>query len=158
MRRYILTILILLALVSLAFAIRDRDPVTPTPEVFPALSVEETVPSTPSPDRPAEIGTLAETRTVPFALSISGKTYNLSVTSGTSLYDAMLKLSQRAEISFNATYYSSIGYFIDEIGGIPNGNGKYWFFYVNGESSTVGVSSYIIQPYDAIEWRFKESY
>jgi hypothetical protein len=102
--------------------------------------------------------TVAENLTVPFTLTISGEKYTSNVRPQTSLYDAMQALSQQGTISFSATYYDGIGYFIDEIDGIQNGNGKYWFFYVNGESSTVGVSSYIIRPHDNIEWRFKESY
>ncbi len=82
--------------------------------------------------------------------------YDISVEKGATVYDAMTKLASNTSFSFGAKYYSGLGYFIDSINGIKNGNGNYWAFYINGKYATVGVSSYQLSGGDNIKWRYSD--
>lgn len=162
MRRYIplIIFILLLTLAGSAYFV-TQDEKFPQNVQLSGLNTQEPAgaPHLPqSGTRPTEHSVFNNPDTIPFALTVSGKTYSLNVDPQSTLYDAMLELSQRKELTFSATYHSGIGYFIDEIKGTKNGNNKYWFFYVNGESSTVGVSTYVPKAGDVIEWKFKESY
>ncbi|MDD4307384.1 MAG: DUF4430 domain-containing protein [Thermoplasmata archaeon] len=64
------------------------------------------------------------------------------------------------------TDYGAWGMLVDGIDGIVTGtpvegiddtSNYYWFWYVNGEFAYVGVSQYVLQDSDVIEWRFEES-
>jgi len=48
----------------------------------------------------------------------------------------------------------SLGIFIDGFYGVqPQGN-HFWEFFVNGQSSLVGVSAYIVKSGDVLEFRY----
>jgi hypothetical protein len=49
--------------------------------------------------------------------------------------------------------YSGIGEFVQSIDGIGPDSKHYWEFFVNGKSSNVGASSYILKAGDNIEWK-----
>ena len=68
----------------------------------------------------------------------------------------MTKLKSEGEVSFSGKEYSSMGFFVEEINGVKNDNlaGKYWIYYINGQSAQVGISNYIIKPNDLIEWKY----
>lgn len=61
-------------------------------------------------------------------------------------------------LAFIGKEYPSLGLFIESINGKKAESGYYWFLYINGVSSTQGVSSARISPGDVIEWRYKQSY
>lgn len=51
---------------------------------------------------------------------------------------------------------SSFGQFVQGLAGKTGGtDGKYWLYYVNGESATVGVAEQVIKDGDKIEFRFE---
>ena len=80
--------------------------------------------------------------------------YDTFVQKGATVYDAMAKLASSTSFSFNAKYYSGLGYFIDAINGVKNANGDYWTLYVNGTYATVGASAYILSENDSVEWKY----
>jgi len=80
--------------------------------------------------------------------------YDTFVQKGATVYDAMAKLASSTSFSFNAKYYSGLGYFIDAINGVKNANGNYWTLYVNGKYATVGASAYILSENDSVEWKY----
>ncbi|OGH65084.1 MAG: hypothetical protein A3F93_02455 [Candidatus Magasanikbacteria bacterium RIFCSPLOWO2_12_FULL_34_7] len=96
---------------------------------------------------------------IKFTLNIDNNTYVSSAQENTSLYHAMEKLSKNNLITFEAIDYSNIGYFITKLNGIENDNraGKYWVYYINGESAKIGISNYIINNNDLIEWKYEKS-
>jgi len=51
--------------------------------------------------------------------------------------------------------YSGIGEFVESIDGIKPDNKHFWAFYVNGASSNVGASAYILKDNDKIEWKLE---
>ena len=58
-------------------------------------------------------------------------------------------------IDFSTKEYSGLGILITKIGTKENGtDGKYWQFWVNNKSPSVGVGAYPTQPGDVIEWKF----
>jgi len=85
------------------------------------------------------------------------KNYKGTVTKGESVIDLMQKIQDQGDMKFFKKD-SSIGSFVEEINGVQNSvvDNKFWMFYINGESSSVGVSGYEVQKGDLIEWRFED--
>lgn len=99
------------------------------------------------------------TNTTPFKLAINDQTIEAQTEQGATVFKAMQNLMAENKISFHATNYSGIGYFVDEIGGIKNDqqNGLYWIYYINGQSASVGISLYSLKPNDIITWKYEKS-
>jgi len=51
--------------------------------------------------------------------------------------------------------YSGIGKFVETIDGVKPDSKHFWAFYVNGKSSNVGASSYVLKNGDKIEWKLE---
>jgi hypothetical protein len=49
--------------------------------------------------------------------------------------------------------YPGIGEMVLAIGGIKADSQHFWEFFVNGKSSNVGASSYVLKNGDKIEWK-----
>ncbi len=62
--------------------------------------------------------------------------------------------SSPASFSFKGKTYPDLGFFVEEIGGVPNADGYYWTLYVNGTYSTDGASKKAVKAGDAIEWKY----
>lgn len=90
-------------------------------------------------------------------LKAGNNTYTISISEDSSIYDAMTRLSASSSplLTFKAKEYPGIGYFVEEINGIKNADGKYWTLYVNGKYSTVGASDYKLSSEDRVEWRYE---
>lgn len=95
--------------------------------------------------------------TNPLTIRVDGKDYYTEFTSSTTVYDLMNQLEAKNKISFSGKEYAGMGFFVDEINGVKNDNlaGKYWIYYINGESAQVGISNYVIKPNDLIEWKYE---
>ena len=52
--------------------------------------------------------------------------------------------------------YLGIGEFVESISGIKPDSKHFWAFYVNGQQSQVGASSYQMKSGDKIEWKLEE--
>jgi hypothetical protein len=92
--------------------------------------------------------------------AVGTSTYLISMAPGASAYDAMVALASTTAgkadpFSFDATYYSGLGYFIMAIDGQKNAGGLYWTLYVNGTYSPVGASDHVLSQNDRIEWRYQ---
>lgn len=59
--------------------------------------------------------------------------------------------------SFDGTLYPGLGFFVETLQGIAQGDGKYWMLYVNDESSDLGASRTVVAPGDVVEWRLEAS-
>ncbi len=90
-------------------------------------------------------------------LIVLDKKYTAQVGEGDSVYKIMENLQDNKEniFSFNYKEYPALGIFIDEINGVKGGNGKYWIYFVNGKEASVGVSKYILDEGDIINWELK---
>lgn len=89
------------------------------------------------------------------SLIIFENKYKVSFSEGDTVYSIMMKLQKENSVNFEFKYkeYPSLGVFVYEINGIENGDGKYWFYYVNDKEATVGVSKYLLKEGDVISWK-----
>lgn len=89
-------------------------------------------------------------------LRINDGEFTSLISATTTVYDLMVKLKSENKISFTGKEYSGMGFFVDEINGVKNDNlaGKYWIYYINGQTAQVGISNYVIKPNDLIEWKY----
>jgi hypothetical protein len=71
----------------------------------------------------------------------------------------MAELSQVSSqpFIFSTKNYPGMGQFVEEINGIKNDfkQNKYWIYYINNKSAIAGISQYIIQQGDIIEWKYE---
>ena len=83
------------------------------------------------------------------------KTLQIASYTGTSLYDALVSAKDSGQIEFSGKNYSGLGFFMTSIGNLYRGNGENLFYYINNKEASVGVSSYLLQDGDIIEWKLK---
>lgn len=95
---------------------------------------------------------------IPISLEVEETVYNVSVQSGSSAYDAMLKARETSGLSFKGSQFADLGFFVEEINGIKQNprEGKYWIYYVNNRKAEVGISVYIVQKHDIISWKYED--
>lgn len=83
--------------------------------------------------------------------------YPISVSEDINGYELMNVIAtENDDFTFSGSE-SEFGFFVEEINDTPNnpGNNDYWSLYINDELSTVGISDYIVQNNDVVEWRFE---
>lgn len=131
----------------------------------PPIKVDETItePTTTTPviteTKKILLPITTTTGTTPFTLKINDQTIESQAEPGATVYKTMQDLMAENKITFHATEYSGIGYFVDEIDNIKNDpkNGLYWIYYINGQSARVGVSLYSPKSNDIITWKYEKS-
>lgn len=80
---------------------------------------------------------------------------SLDFTKNQNVFDLLKQITGQNNIELlYKDYGGDLGIFIESIGGIKNNNDSYWQYWVNNQYSTKGVSSYVIQPNDVIEFKF----
>jgi len=91
------------------------------------------------------------------SLEIGDKMYQAEVKPNSTAYDLMKNLQSTQGLKFSAKEYAGMGVLIEEINGVKNDikTNKFWIFYINNESSQVGVSSYILKNGDVIKWKYE---
>lgn len=102
----------------------------------------------------------SESKTIPLALIVGDKNWSIFVPEGSNAYQAMERLREQQGFSFNGKEHPGLGFFVEEIEGMKNNqnkSGMYWIYYVNGKKAEVGISQYIIQAGDTIEWKYEGS-
>ncbi len=80
------------------------------------------------------------------------KNYKLQIITTSTVYDAI----QKSNLDFKTKTFSGLGEFVEEIGGLKNDKqgGKYWIYFINGETAKLGISTQIVKPNDLIEWKY----
>ena len=105
-----------------------------------------------------EVATKTETQNnlqnINISLKTPDKSYLVKVEEGATALDVM-KNAQNSGFSFNGKEYPGMGYFIDEINGVKSENGKYWIYYINEQEAEIGVSKYVVNNGDIINWKLK---
>ncbi|MBT4121168.1 MAG: DUF4430 domain-containing protein [Candidatus Magasanikbacteria bacterium] len=99
----------------------------------------------------------------PIILTVAGEKYTREMREETTVYELMQNLSASSVKPFmfsGQDYGAGMGYFVTEINGIKNDPqaGKYWIYYINGDSAKIGISNYIIKKGDIIEWKYEKSF
>jgi len=90
-------------------------------------------------------------------LEIGDKIYQAEIKPDGTAYDLMKNLQATQGLKFSAKEYAGMGALIEEINGVKNDikANKFWIFYINGKSSPVGVSSYVLKNDDVINWKYE---
>jgi hypothetical protein len=82
---------------------------------------------------------------------VDGPGQNQSSYQASSTENAFRLLSLTHKVQ--ATSYSGIGEFVSSIDGTASDSKHFWEFFVNGKSSNVGASTYVLKSGDSIEWK-----
>ncbi len=96
-----------------------------------------------------------EKEEVKFILKIGEESREVTGINGETLYEILKKMPG---IVLEGKEYPELGFFVTKIGMVSElsrGGGKELFYYINGEESSVGVSSYVPKGGDIISWRLK---
>lgn len=83
--------------------------------------------------------------------------YSVDLQAGDAAFDVLKRASEQNNFALDYSTDPTYGAFINGINGIMPYNKYYWFFYYNGNSSKVGVSSQPISKGDVIEFRYELS-
>ena len=75
----------------------------------------------------------------------------LELDSGATVYDALVAIGTKANITIGAQN-SSYGVYVYGIGGINAGGSAGWMYSVNGAVPMVGAASYVLTANDTIRW------
>ncbi len=119
-------------------------------------STTQRVNNIPSDKVPLEEGTNTKQDSIIF--SVDGKTLNLNFNEGDTLEKVIKVSTDKGLININGENFPGLGFFVQSINGIEQGNGYSWIYYINGKKATVGVSSYKLKIGDLIEWKYEKNY
>ncbi len=89
---------------------------------------------------------------------VSGKTISLNFAPGDTLEKVIEDAVLKKIVDIKGENFSGLGFFVDEINGLKEGNGYSWIYYINGKKATVGVSSCKLQNGDLINWVYEKNY
>lgn len=124
-----------------------------TPEKIVSTTSEEILTTINNNNQKAQLPYYAD-------IIIGGKKYTINFEKeGIILKDLLDKLQTESDFSFSGKNYPGIGFFVNEMNGTKNDNkqGKYWVYYLNGQSAQVGISNQKINSGDNIEWKYEKS-
>lgn len=85
------------------------------------------------------------------------KKINYKIVKETSLLEAMKQISGEKNFSFEYKE-SNMGAFIEAIDGVKNDikNNYFWMYKINDKEADTGVSQYLIQGGENIEWEYRD--
>jgi ATP:corrinoid adenosyltransferase len=80
---------------------------------------------------------------------------NLIIYPNQNFYEVLKNKENTEKILFSGKEYSGIGFFITDIADLHSGIGKNLIYYVNNKEASVGISSYVPQNGDVVEWKLE---
>jgi hypothetical protein len=109
------------------------------------ITIEE-----PSFNSPSEI-----IKEVEVSFVVGSHRYSTEIKKGSNVFDVMVQIKTENKDNFDFKYseYPYLGIFINEINGVVGSPGAYWIYYVNDKEASVGISNYIINDGDIINWK-----
>ena len=87
--------------------------------------------------------------------AIPTRTHVIVADTAGSVESLMQEKYSSGSLTYTSRAYPTLGSFLESIDGLKNQNGFYWMLYVNGSSSSVGMSHANVIPGDRIEWRYE---
>lgn len=90
-----------------------------------------------------------------FTLQAGDTSTVLTFKAGSTLLAALAETRDNGKIFFAGKEYSGLGFYLTAIGPLRESAGQHLFYYINGQSATVGVSSYILKAGDIINWKLE---
>ena len=157
---WILLALVVVALISGRVAFPNEEAGTPvasplTP-VTDTTEVTQTSTSTPSTKDVVE-EKIKEEKNYEIKLQVNGREYFFRTANELNLENAMNFIARDTDFTFSGKKFGGdLGLFVEEINGVKNNSDKYWVYYINDTKAQVGISNYIIQPNDLIEWKYEK--
>jgi len=145
---YIVLMLLFLSIIFSLFIFKPQNKDTNTP-VAPSVEIQSIIPQTQQLPQQKIVENIA------LQIIIGDTTLNLSSPPDTSLYDILVVARKNGEIFFEGKNYTGLGFFVEKIGSLTNGNGKNLMYDVNGKEAGVGVMDYKIKDGDIVEWKLK---
>lgn len=92
-------------------------------------------------------------------IQINDKIFEINFSQTTTLYQAMENLVKDKQISWQTKEFTGLGTFVDAIDGVQSDKtaGKYWIYYINGQSAKIGISQYTLKSNDLINWKYAKA-
>jgi hypothetical protein len=76
----------------------------------------------------------------------------------TTALELLSEMTTEKKVVLETKDYAGLGKMIIKIGDLTNGqDNKYWQYWVNGKTASVGADSYQVEANDIIEWKFEPS-
>jgi len=117
--------------------------------------------------------TLVSTGVITFEMP-EGKTENITVTltidtgedvfnyqiqtDNSTAFGVLEKARERTDLTFQADYNEKYqSHIINSINGVESTESKYWIFYINGKTASVGADQQYVEDGDIIKFKFEES-
>ena len=141
MRKFLIIVIVIIAL-SLSFVLfKEGDR---TKEFVPSPLVQQ----------------IQQENLVEVTLEVGGSAYEVLVPQGSTTYDLMQKAQAEGKFRFQGRDFPGLGFLVEEIQGQRQNprQGMYWIYSINDKKAEVGVSNYILKPYDVITWKYEKEY
>lgn len=134
---------------------------SPTPIVagsatlIPTQAPQQVAVSTPQVQRSEKKA--AQTVAIVIHAPKNAVTYTVEMKPGSLVADLMHQAESKGLQLVTKDFGGSLGLFIESINGVKNNAtpNYYWQFYINGQRSSVGISSRRISPGDTVEWKYE---
>lgn len=88
-------------------------------------------------------------------LHLNDKKYSTYLNDGDTVYDVLLRINKEDNLRFEGKNHPGLGFFVENIDGLENVNGKYLIYYINNVEAQVGVSNYVLNKGDIISWKLE---
>lgn len=91
-------------------------------------------------------------------LAAEGKSIEVRVPEGSSVYDVMRIAGDTRGFQFEGREFADLGFFVESVNGKKQDGirGLYWIYRINGQKAKVGVSGHKVKKNDVIEWRYEK--
>jgi hypothetical protein len=92
-------------------------------------------------------------------ITITSTTYDISVSEGASVYDALRLLAAAHPVDIKyKNFGTELGYMLQSINNTANDyrTKYYWIYYLNGKKATIGISNNILHSGDNITWQYEQ--
>ncbi len=103
-----------------------------------------------------ELGGQTAEKQIEIGILDSGDNYDLTHLSGETVDKALERLSIENEQFVYQYEEYPFGIFVTKINNLEPEDDQFWKFFVNGEESQVGVSDYVLNPGDKIEFKLEK--
>lgn len=125
-----------------------------------AVAMSQTASEIVNPSEPKNTASTSAAKEVvgePYVLLVGDQRYDINLPAGKTVYDLMLALKNRGAFDFQGKASAGLGFFVEEINGVKNNplKNKFWLYYVNGKTASVGISNYVLTAKDVISWRYE---
>jgi hypothetical protein len=135
-KKFLIFVLVIAALVFVAFFSRSRFQTTQTPAISPTPPIN-----------------LRNAMLVIDYGENNPTNYSSEITESSTAFSLLKDIAERENINLVTQQYD-FGEFVKSINGKESTTEMTWIYYVNGESGTVAADQIKINPGDTVEWKY----